>query len=64
MERASVEYVVTFKERGGGRAGVEIGVKDVRDVEDLLKEVKRLKEIREEVGKSSMGGRVGESHSW
>lgn len=56
--------MVTFKERGGGRAGVEIGVKDVRDVEDLLKEVKRLKEIREEVGKSSMGGRVGESHSW
>ncbi|KAL7408877.1 Endonuclease/exonuclease/phosphatase [Mrakia frigida] len=56
-----VEFVVTFKEGGGSKGkGVEIGVKDVRDVEDLLKEVKRLKGIREQVG----NGRVGESHSW
>lgn len=53
--------MVTFKEGGGSKGkGVEIGVKDVRDVEDLLKEVKRLKGIREQVG----NGRVGESHSW
>ena len=56
--------MVTFKEGAKG-GGVEIGVKDVRDVEDLLKEVKRLKGIREEVERSGSGSRkIGESHSW
>lgn len=45
----------------GKRKAVEVavGVQDVRDVEDLLKEVKRLKGVKEEAEKR-LGGRVGE----
>ena len=56
--------MVSFRAEGGGEK-VEVGVKDIGEVEDLLREVKRLKGIKEESGKSQiMGRRSGTSHGW
>ena len=65
QEKASVEYVVTFRKEGVEGEKVEVGVKEIGEVEGLLREVKRLKAVKEEWEKGpGRWRRGGKGHGW